>query len=83
MEVTIDYTVPPTGTRSPGRTLSMVQMLLLNCIVCGLEFCASAAFCYIPPMLLKAGLAEENMSIVLGIGPLLGFFFVPIIGRFQ
>ncbi|ELT92362.1 hypothetical protein CAPTEDRAFT_73170, partial [Capitella teleta] len=57
------------------------QLLMLNAIVCGLEFCASAAFCYIPPMLLKAGISEENMSMIIGVGPLLGFFIVPVIGR--
>ena len=54
---------------------------MLNSVVCGLEFCASAAFTYIPPMLLKAGLSEENMSLVMGIGPCLGFLLVPWIGR--
>src|SRR6218665_1333753 len=66
----------------PARTtISMSRMLSLNAIVCGLEFCASAAFCYIPPLLLKAGISEQYMSMVLGIGPLLGFFIVPMIGR--
>ena len=61
--------------------VSLSQLVLLNAVVCGLEFCASAAFTYIPPMLLKSGIPEERMSIVLGIGPFLGFFFVPMIGR--
>ena len=63
--------------------MSLLQVVLLNAIVCGLEICASAAFTYIPPMLLKAGLVEEHMSIVLGIGPLIGFFAVPMIGRWS
>lgn len=63
------------------RHLSLLQLLLLNAVVCGLEFCASAAFTYIPPLLLKSGLEEAHMSIILGVGPLLGFFLVPIIGR--
>ena len=61
--------------------LSLVQMVMLNAIVCGLEFCASAAFTYIPPMLLKSGIEEKYMSLILGCGPLLGFFIVPWIGR--
>ena len=87
MEVSVETRAPspppvvPTMVKNLRRSLSLMQMVLLNAIVCGLEFCASAAFCYIPPMLLKAGMSEENMSFVLGIGPLLGFFFVPIIGR--
>ena len=73
-----------TQVRGVGRHgLTLFQVLLLNAIVCGLEFCASAAFTYIPPMLLKAGLIEEHMSIVLGIGPLIGFFAVPMIGRWS
>ncbi|CAD5121067.1 unnamed protein product [Dimorphilus gyrociliatus] len=63
------------------RTLSITQLFLLNSVVCGLEFCASAAFTYIPPLLLKSGLEERQMSIVLGIGPLMGLFLVPVIGK--
>ena len=63
------------------KHLSLQQLLLLNAIVCGLEFCASAAFTYIPPMLLKSGIEEAHMSFILGIGPLMGFFIVPVIGR--
>ena len=78
MEDVVDITV----VHAPARLthLSLQQLFLLNTVVCGLEFCASAAFTYIPPMLLKAGIEEEHMSLILGIGPLLGFFFVPIIG---
>ena len=64
-----------------GKSLSLLQIILLNAVVCGVEICACAGFTYIPPMLLKAGYTEENMSIILGMGPLLGFIFVPIIGR--
>lgn len=63
------------------RPLSITQLFLLNAVVCGLEFCASAAFTYIPPLLLKSGLQERQMSIVLGIGPLMGLFLVPVIGK--
>ena len=63
--------------------LVFFQVFFLNAVVCGLEFCASAAFTYIPPMLLKAGLSEENMSFVLGIGPFMGFLLVPLIGRYS
>ncbi len=79
MEGSADTTPAPPSSRIPN--LSLQQLFLLNSCVCGLEFCASAAFTYIPPMLLKAGIEEEHMSLILGIGPLLGFFFVPIIGK--
>ena len=63
------------------KPLTLVQIFLLNAVVCGVEICACAGFTYIPPMLLKSGYTEENMSIILGLGPLLGFFLVPLIGR--
>ena len=64
-----------------GRSPTLLKLVLLNAIVCGLELCASAGFTYIPPMLLKAGISEEHMSIIIGMGPLFGLFLVPIIGR--
>ncbi|XP_063401113.1 solute carrier family 45 member 3-like isoform X1 [Mytilus trossulus] len=76
--------MPPegtTGTPEPKRSLTLMQMILLNAIVCGVEVCACAGFTYIPPMLLKAGYTEENMSIILGMGPFLGLIVVPIIGK--
>lgn len=69
------------GLNPTRKPLSLLQIVLLNSIVCGVEICACAGFTYIPPMLLKAGYTEENMSIILGMGPLLGFFLVPLIGR--
>ena len=78
MEDSVDVSVAVVPTRLAH--LSLLQLFLLNTVVCGLEFCASAAFTYIPPMLLKSGIEEEHMSLILGIGPLLGFFFVPMIG---
>ena len=63
------------------KSLTLLQIFLLNAVVCGVEICACAGFTYIPPMLLKSGYTEENMSIILGLGPLLGFFIVPLIGR--
>ncbi|CAG5118939.1 unnamed protein product [Candidula unifasciata] len=69
------------STKVPKVHLSMLQMLLLNAVVCGVEIVACAGFTYIPPMLLKAGYSEENMGFLLGMGPLMGFLFVPVIGR--
>lgn len=63
------------------KSLSLIQMILLNAVVCGVEVCACAGFTYIPPLLLKAGYTEENMSIILGLGPFLGLLVVPVIGR--
>lgn len=69
------------GPNGNERKIGLMQIILLNAVVCGVEICACAGFTYIPPMLLKAGYTEENMSIILGLGPLLGFFLVPLIGR--
>ncbi|KAH9518809.1 hypothetical protein Btru_006319 [Bulinus truncatus] len=68
------------SSRVPTKSLSMLQMLLLNAVV-GVEIVACAGFTYIPPLLLKAGYSEENMGFLLGMGPLFGFLLVPIIGR--
>ncbi|CAH1786398.1 unnamed protein product [Owenia fusiformis] len=73
--------VPTTDSKVLRTPLTLVQLLLLNSIICGLEFCASAGFTYIPPMLLKSGISESFMSAILGMGPLLCFFIVPVIGR--
>jgi len=62
---------------------SSVKLITFNSIVCGLEFCASAGFTYIPPLLLKAGIPEQWMGITLGIGPFLGFLTVPFLGQFS
>jgi len=49
----------PPASVSTVMMMSLIDLLMLNAIVCGLEFCASAAFCYIPPLLLKAGIRCE------------------------
>lgn len=69
------------GSDPKPAKLSLIKILLLNAVVCGVEICACSGFTYIPPMLLKSGYTEENMSIILGLGPLLGFLLVPMIGR--
>ena len=70
-----------TSPRKSSEPLTIWQILLLNTVVCGVEICACAGFTYIPPMLLKAGYSEGNMSLILGIGPLMGFVLNPIIGQ--
>lgn len=71
-------------TEGPSKpSLSVVELILLNCIVCGLELVASAALVYLPPMLLEAGVQEQYMSWVLGLGPFLCLLVVPIMGRWM
>uniref|UniRef100_A0A3B5L586 Uncharacterized protein n=1 Tax=Xiphophorus couchianus TaxID=32473 RepID=A0A3B5L586_9TELE len=62
------------GWRSQGR------LLLLNSLTCGLEICVAAGITYVPPLLLEAGVEERYMTMVLGIGPVLGLLFIPLIG---
>jgi len=82
---TMDVEVATSGHASKAESaallaMSMTHLVMLNAIVCGLEFCASAAFCYIPPMLLKAGircvaLCQLNYltSVLLDAATLFGF----------
>ncbi|XP_069046447.1 solute carrier family 45 member 3 [Lepisosteus oculatus] len=58
----------------------MVQLLLVNTLACGLEICMAAGTTYVPPLLLEAGVEERFMTMVLGLGPVLGLVFMPLIG---
>ncbi|XP_071015412.1 solute carrier family 45 member 3-like [Oncorhynchus clarkii lewisi] len=59
------------------------QLLLVNALTCGLEVCMAAGTFYIPPLLLQAGMEERYMTMVLGVGPVLGLIFVPMIGLYS
>ncbi|XP_014673846.1 PREDICTED: solute carrier family 45 member 3-like [Priapulus caudatus] len=63
------------------RAPPLLNLILLNAVVCGLEFSASAIFTYVPPMLLKMGASDMFMTAIMGLGPLVGLFAVPHIGR--
>ncbi|KAM9311007.1 solute carrier family 45 member 3-like [Gastrophryne carolinensis] len=56
------------------------HLVLLNFLTCGLEICVAAGITYVPPLLLEAGLEERYMTMVLGIGPVLGLLLMPLIG---
>ena len=71
------------STQEGNTSLSMMELICLNCIVCGVELVASAALVYLPPMLLEAGFEEKYMSWVLGLGPALCLFIVPILGQWM
>ncbi|XP_068169807.1 solute carrier family 45 member 3 [Antennarius striatus] len=59
---------------------SQWHLVLLNSLTCGLEICVAAGITYVPPLLLEAGVEERYMTMVLGIGPVLGLLFIPLIG---
>ncbi len=42
--------------------------MLVNMVVAGLEIAASVAFTFVPPLLLKSGYSETQMTIIFGIG---------------
>uniref|UniRef100_A0A8U8BF05 Uncharacterized protein n=1 Tax=Geospiza parvula TaxID=87175 RepID=A0A8U8BF05_GEOPR len=61
-------------------TSRRTQLLLVNSLTFGLEVCLAAGITYVPPLLLEVGVEEKFMTMVLGIGPVLGLLFVPLIG---
>lgn len=44
----------------------MWKLLLVNTLSCGLEVCMAAGTVYIPPLLLRAGMEERYMTMMLG-----------------
>ena len=66
---------------SSVKSLSVPRLLAINAVVAGLEIAACVAFTFIPPLLLKAGFTETNMSIILGVAPFLAVFTVPRVGQ--
>lgn len=56
------------------------QLLLVNLLTFGLEVCLAAGITYVPPLLLEVGVEEKFMTMVLGIGPVLGLLSVPLLG---
>lgn len=58
----------PVRKRGSGRVRGLPSLLAINALVCGVEIVSSAAFTFIPPLLLKAGYTETVMTIILGIG---------------
>ncbi|KAK3536771.1 hypothetical protein QTP86_023013 [Hemibagrus guttatus] len=58
----------------------ILDLFLVNVLTCGLEICMATGTIYIPPLLLEAGVQEHFMTMVLGVGPVLGLIFVPPLG---
>ena len=57
-----------TATPTSGVPVSDVTLVLVNFVVAGLEIASSVAFTFIPPLLLKSGYSETQMSIIFGVG---------------
>lgn len=71
----------PVRHRIHGRVRGLPKLMAINALVCGVEIVSSAAFTYIPPLLLKAGYTETVMTIILGIGKLI--LFLAFHGHFE
>ena len=56
------------------------QLIRLSAAVCGIELCYAAETAFVSPILLKLGVPVALMTLVWCVSPLLGFFFVPIMG---
>ena len=48
--------------------VSEFHLVLVNFVVAGLEIAASVAFTFVPPLLLKSGYSETQMTIIFGVG---------------
>ena len=53
---------------APNVPVSELTLILVNFVVAGLEIASSVAFTFIPPLLLKSGYSETQMSIIFGVG---------------
>ena len=58
------------GCSSVSKKVSDIRLILVNFVVAGLEIASSVAFTFIPPLLLKSGYSETQMSIIFGVGKL-------------
>lgn len=73
-------TIDDPNRPSDSYLFSLRYLFLVNLMTCGVELCSSAAFGYLPPLLLEAGVSEANMSIIISIGPMIAFFLLPLMG---
>ena len=44
------------------------DLVLVNAIVTGVEVAGAVGFAFVPPLLLKSGYTETQMSIIFGLG---------------
>ncbi|KAI0211771.1 Membrane-associated transporter protein [Lamellibrachia satsuma] len=63
-----------------SRRKTRLELVMLSCAVCGIEFCYAAETALVSPTLLKIGVHVVYMSLVWCISPVLGFLLVPLMG---
>lgn len=71
------------GVARSARPRGLPKLMAINALVCGVEIVSSAAFTYIPPLLLKAGYTETVMTIILGVAPFLDMMTVPLLAEWS
>ncbi|XP_023323954.1 solute carrier family 45 member 3 [Eurytemora carolleeae] len=71
------------SVKMSSSPLSIWRLVAVNAVVAGLEIAACVAFTFIPPLLLKSGFSETEMTIVLGIAPFIALFTVPELGKWS
>lgn len=59
---------PPDSVPRKRKAVGLAYLVGTNAVVAGLEIAASVAFTFIPPLLLKTGFGETQMSFIFGIG---------------
>ena len=61
------------------RKLNDGHLICINAVVAGLEMVSSVVFTIVPPMLLKLGYSETQMSIIFGVGKVDRFCIIVVI----
>ena len=61
-----------------NQLLTDAHLIRINAVVAGLEVVSAVVFALVPPMLLKLGYSETQMSIMFGVGKRLILFQVYI-----
>ena len=55
------------------------NLICVNAVTSGLEIVSSVVFTIVPPMLLKLGFSETQMSMLFGVGKFISMFvFLPL-----
>lgn len=76
-----DKNTPPSDDFSHlTRKKTLCELILISCVVCGIEFCYAAETAFVSPTLLKIGIPVAYMTFVWGVSPALGFLMVPVLG---
>lgn len=63
-----------------GKKKSLLELMRLSAVVCGIELCYAAETAFVSPILLKFGVPTAFMSLVWCLSPILGILAVPVLG---